>query len=275
MTTSADPGTALRSLYDAEGGVAAIFSGRVADYSAFRPDYPDSLFDTLKTFAPPAPDVTVADVGAGTGLLTQGLLRHGYRVTAIEPNTQMRQAADERLGTCPGYHSTSGLAESLPFDSESVGLITAAQAFHWFDVERARVEFLRVLDARGQVAIIWNDRTLDDPLNAALDEMFDRYGSVKRAGLRAHDDRSAASRLFAGSAPRELAFPHAQRLDRQGLLGLVFSRSYVPARDTDAGRRVAAEVGTMFDRFAQAGMAEVRYRTGAMVGRPAPACLAG
>jgi hypothetical protein len=100
--------------------------------------------------------------------------------------------------------------------------VTAAQAFHWFDIERARPEFLRVLDARGQVAIIWNDRTFDDPLNAALDEMFGRYGAIKRAGLHAHDDRSAASRLFADSEPRALvgrpppAGPEAQPAPQAG-----------------------------------------------------------
>ena len=98
----------------------------------------------------------IADIGAGTGLLTQGLLARGYNVTAIEPNAGMRAAADQLLAGLHGYRSADGAAESIPVSSSSVDLITAAQAFHWFEIERARVEFFRVLRTHGKVALIYS-----------------------------------------------------------------------------------------------------------------------
>ena len=99
----------------------------------------------------------------GRGFLTQGLLQGGYRVVAVEPNPAMRVAADDYLRKYENYRSVEGSAELLPLAAGSVQLITAAQAFHWFEVERAQAEFLRVLTPQGLVALIWNDRVLHDP----------------------------------------------------------------------------------------------------------------
>src|ERR1019366_4976670 len=201
---------------------------RVADYIASRPDYPGALYAALRDYCAPSEAVTVADVGAGTGLLTQGLLRNGYRVVAVEPNADMRGASDRLLNGTDGYRSVAGCAESMPLGAASIHLITAAQAFHWFEVDRARAEFLRVLTEKGLVALIWNDRVLGDPLHAALDEVFGEFGGAKRAALVVHEGRADVPRFFGSTRPRELSWPHAHRLDENGLQSLVFSRSYIP-----------------------------------------------
>lgn len=269
MTNDHDTGAALRSLYAPEGGVRAIFSAKVADYAASRPDYPAVLLDTLGARCDLRAGATIADVGAGTGLLTSDLLGRGYRVVAVEPNPEMRQAAELLLGARDAYRSVDGCAEAMPVEPGSVDLITAAQAFHWFDIERARAEFLRVLRPRGQVALIWNDRVLDDPLHVALDEVFAEFGGAKRAALIAHEDRADVPRFFGAARPEELSWPHAHQLDADGLLSLVFSRSYIPARDSADGQAVAARVRTIFDRYADGRTIAVRYRTVLILGRPA------
>jgi SAM-dependent methyltransferase len=269
MPNDPDHAAALRSLYAADGGPRAVFTQRAADYAASRPDYPAALFETLREICPPAGGTTVADIGAGTGLLTEGLLRRGYLVVAVEPNAAMRQVADGLLGRIDGYRSVDGGAEAMPLADGSIDLITAAQAFHWFEVDRARAEFLRVLTAQGRVALIWNDRMLEDPLHAALDEVFVAFGGTKLVALAACEDRSNVARFFGSSRAREFVWPHVQRLDEAGLSSLVFSRSYVPGRATDDGRRVADRVREVFGRFAVNSQVEVRYRTVAIVGRPA------
>src|SRR5690349_15456926 len=108
-----DTGARLRSLYEKEGGVAEVFSRKVADYVSSRPDYPDALFEQLELTCGLGPGSLVADVGAGTGLLTLGLLARGHAVVAIEPNHAMREAADRFLGTFAGYRSVDGSAEEL------------------------------------------------------------------------------------------------------------------------------------------------------------------
>jgi len=265
MSTDRDTGAELRSLYANAGGVASIFSGKVADYQASRPDYPRALFDALLARVPKGS--VVADIGAGTGLLTRGLLAAGYRVLAVEPNPQMRAAADLLLGKHDAYRSVDGSAESVPTPNASLDLITAAQAFHWFDVERARGEAQRVLAPGGRVALIWNDRILDDPVHIALDDVFAVFGGARRNALVAHEERHDVPRYFAGTPVEELSWPHEHRLDETGLEALVFSRSYMPDRQSPEGRQAAAQVGRIFAELADGERIVVRYRTVLIIGQ--------
>ncbi len=268
MLQPTDQGAELRALYAPQGGVRAIFSAKVNDYVASRPDYPAALFDTLREHAALQAGSLVADVGAGTGLLTHGLLQRGCRVIAVEPNPAMRAAADHWLGAMPGYRSAEGSAEHLPLADRSVDLITAAQAFHWFEVDAARTECLRVLRQDGQVALIWNDRRGNDPLHGALDVVFNQFGGTKRAALVAHEERLQVPRFFGSTTAREFTCPHEHQLDAAALASLVFSRSYMPARASEAGLAVEDSLRGVFERFAVDGSVAVRYTTVAMVGRP-------
>jgi SAM-dependent methyltransferase len=268
MTNDDDAGRRMRALYELEGGVRSVFTSKVADYAASRPDYPAALFAMLRRYCPPGPEVMVADIGAGTGLFTRGLLQAGYRVAAVEPNPKMRAAAEVDLARIEGYRSVEGSAEAIPLKTTTVDLVTAAQAFHWFDVDRARDEFLRVLKSRGKVALVSNDRVLGDPLHAALDEISGEFGGPKRAAMLAHEDRSDMPRFFGSATPREFCWPHEQYLGEEALLSLVFSRSYIPDRSTRDGHEVADRLRTLFSRFAKAGKVLVRYRTVAIIGRP-------
>lgn len=257
----------------------SIFSAKVADYAASRPDYPQALFGALRVRCTLREGAVVADVGAGTGLLTRDLLKQGYRVTAVEPNPEMRAASDHLLGGFAGYSSADGCAEAIPLANASVDLITAAQAFHWFEIARARKECLRVLAPHGKVALIWNDRVLEDPLHCALDEIFGEFGGVKRAALLAHEERSGVPEFFGSTLsthsthlthPEQLSWPHEHFLDEESFLSLVFSRSYIPQRNTSGGQEVARQVRRIFDRFKQNGAVAVGYRTVMVCGRPSP-----
>jgi SAM-dependent methyltransferase len=265
---SQDTWSQLRSLYEPQGGVRAIFSAKVADYCASRPDYPVQLLDTLASTCDLRAGSTVADVGAGTGLLTRDLLARGYRVVAVEPNPQMRSACDHFLGEQAGYRSVEGSAEAMPLEAGSIDLITAAQAFHWFEIEQARTECLRVLRERGLVALIWNDRLGGDPLHVALDDVFAEFGGEKRAALLAHEDRSNVPRFFRDGRFVEFAWPHEHFLEIEGLLSLVFSRSYMPDRASAAGKEACARVSAISEKFASNGRVCVRYTTVALIGRP-------
>jgi len=261
-------GAALRAQYAAEGGVTAAFSPKVADYIAARPDYPAALFEALSERGLLFDGARVADIGAGTGLLTKQLLDRGCRVTAAEPNDAMRAACDAALQDHAGYASVAGTAEATGLPDSSVDLVTAAQAFHWFQADAARAEFLRILTLGGQVALIWNDRQKPDPLHDAMDDVFAVYGGAKRDAMLAHEDRADVPRFFARATPTQLEWPHAHHLDAAGLQALAFSRSYMPLRDSEAGQRAAHELQRLFDAFAVNGRVTVRYRTFVIFGRP-------
>lgn len=268
MTAGGDGGGELRAQFVNEGGVTAAFSPKVADYIASRPDYPATLFDKLREAGALFDGARVADVGAGTGLLTAQLLDRGHHVVAVEPNAAMRAACDQTLRDRPGYASLGGTAESTGLTAASVDLVTAAQAFHWFEVAAARVEFLRILGSSGQVALVWNDRLDGDPLHEAMDEVFARHGGAKRGAMLAHENRADVPSFFNGAGVLEIDLPHEHRLDAAGLAALAFSRSYMPPRDGEAGRDASAQLQDIFNRFARDGRVTVRYRTIAIVGRP-------
>lgn len=261
--------TTLETLF-AQTGLTGAFSSKVADYAASRPDYPPALIDALERIDALFPGARVADIAAGTGLFTQSLLERGYPVVAIEPNAPMRKVAATRLAHFRTVECIEGTAEASTLESATVDLVTVAQAFHWFDVDASRREFLRILKPKGQVALIWNTRPLDDPLQNAIDGTLSMFGGAKHVELAQQQDLSNVPRFFGGAQFQELGFHHSQHLARAGLLSLVLSRSSMPDRGTPEGARAERELSGLFDQFAQDGEVIVEYRTVAMVGRPIP-----
>ncbi len=130
------------------------FTHRVEDYIRARPSYPAAALDVLAEACGLGPDSAVADIGAGTGIFTELLLAHAGTVYAVEPNDAMRAAAETHLAHRPGFVSVAGTAEATGLAAGSVDLVTAAQAFHWFDPDRTRAEWQRIL--RPGAAASWS-----------------------------------------------------------------------------------------------------------------------
>ncbi len=242
------------------------FTDKATDYAASRPDYPSALCNTLRTQCQLSPQSRIADIGAGTGILTESLLQQRYHVTAIEPNDDMRHTCDQRLGHYTGYQSIAGSAESMVIPDHMLDLITAAQAFHWFDIERARAEFLRVLTPAGQVALIWNDRQPSDPLQQALNQLFARYGENERATQSR--DRDGVDAFFRDGARQTFIWDHVHQLTLAGLTSLVYSRSYMPARGSAQSAEIEQQIKAIYHDFATDGQVSMHYQTLAIIGRP-------
>jgi SAM-dependent methyltransferase len=130
--------------------------GDVADrYERARPLYPESALAELAARCRLRPGTPVADLGAGTGKLTRQLVALGADVVAVEPAAGMRR----RLGAeVPGTPVLDGTAEDIPLADASTEIVTAGQAFHWFDTQRALAEIARVLRPAGWLALLWNER---------------------------------------------------------------------------------------------------------------------
>src|SRR5229473_1629955 len=114
------------------------FSNRVADYVRYRPGYPAELLDLLRSECPLRPGHVIADIGSGTGFLSELFLKNGNRVYGVEPNQAMRQAGEEYLASYDGFSSIEGSAEATTLDDASVDFVTAGQSFHWFEPDAAR-----------------------------------------------------------------------------------------------------------------------------------------
>ena len=207
----------------------------VADvYERARPEYPREAVEWLTGPAP----LDVVDLGAGTGKLTRGLLEIGHRVTAVEPLPEML----ERLrAAAPKAAAVLGTAELIPLDDDSTDVVTAAQAFHWFDHGRALPEIARVLRREGRLALVWNMRDERDPWVAKLSDLIGSEDA--RAG-----EAVVPTLEGEGFGPVERAsFEHVQRLDRESLRDLVLSRSYCAVRPPEERAPVIAAVDALFD----------------------------
>ncbi len=205
------------------------FSDRVDDYIRYRPDYPLQLLTWLHEQCGVTASWHVADIGAGTGISARMFLDAGHTVVAVEPNPQMRAAAERVLGNRPGFRSADGRAEATGLEDQSVDLLTAAQSFHWFDERIVRAEFARVLRPGGLVVVFWNSRRLS---GSAFLEGYERllqdYGTDYQAVAERYPDDATMCAWYGPGYRAHTRFEHRQRLDFHGLRGRLLSSSYVP-----------------------------------------------
>ncbi|MET0974035.1 MAG: class I SAM-dependent methyltransferase [Leifsonia sp.] len=189
---------------------AESFRENADGYDAHRPSYPP---DTVTWLLGDAHDV--ADVGAGTGKLTEQLVTLGASVTAVDPAADMLRVLGERM---PAVRVLEGSAESLPLPDSSVDLVAVAQAWHWVEPAAATREVLRVLRPGGRLGLIWNTRDESIPWVDALSAAMHR-------GL--HEATAYHPVIGPGmelAAKREERW--TQRTDRAGILALATTRSY-------------------------------------------------
>jgi len=157
--------------------VTERFSDRVQDYIKFRPGYPKGLIDQLGDLLKTHENVNVADVGAGSGILTKLLVSLSDQIYALEPNTEMREAGADLMKGFPNIHFSHGTGEQTGLENKSIDLITVAQAFHWFDTEKAKEEFRRILTVNGVIALIWNDRSIESDFEIGYEQLLIKYGT--------------------------------------------------------------------------------------------------
>lgn len=205
------------------------FSGRVESYRRYRPGYPPAIVDLLRRECALSPDAAIADVAAGTGLLTEIFLAAGFTVTAVEPNDEMRAACAELEGTYPNLRCVAGTAESTTLTDHSIDLITVAQAMHWFDLDRARAEFARILKPRGWCVVLYNNRRLSgDAFHDAYEQFLLDFGIDYKAVKEQHVGRKRLAQFFAPSTMKCESLINAQPLTLEALKGRVLSSSYIP-----------------------------------------------
>lgn len=237
------------------------FSNRVADYLRYRPSYPAGLVPALAEVTGLTPSWTVADVGSGTGISSRPFLEHGNQVIAVEPNAEMRQAAEAELGAHSRFTSVDGAAEATGLPDASVDLVVAGQAFHWFDPRATRSECRRILRRPAWTALVWNVRSTDaDDFARGYEALLERWGTdYERYRARRIDRRDLAT--FFGRTPEERSLANEQTLDLTGLRGRLESSSYVPAQGDSNHAPMMEELDRLFARHAEGGHVRIAYET--------------
>jgi ubiquinone/menaquinone biosynthesis C-methylase UbiE len=237
------------------------FSNRVSNYVKYRPRYPSEVLELFERKMGLTRGSVLADIGSGTGLSAKIFVENGNTVYGVEPNEAMREAAEEYLRSYPNFISHDGTAEDTRLPDSAVNFVTAAQAFHWFDPERTRSEFRRILKPGGYVVLIWNERQLDTTeflreYEKLLMKYADDYKQVRHENI----DQTRLGAFFEGNYESE-TFSNEQVFDFHGLRGRLLSSSYMPAEDDARFPALESELKCMFANHSENDRIKILYDT--------------
>src|SRR5229473_5622629 len=239
------------------------FSDRVENYVRYRPGYPREVLDLLRAECGLRPSHIVADIASGTGAFTRLLLENGNSVFAVEPNAAMREMGiqqHESLGS-NRLVSVAGTAEETTLRSASADFVTAAQAAHWFDLPRARAEFVRILRPGGWCVLIWNEReTTSTPFLRDYEQLLLTYGTDYKE-VRHERTTAMIHEFFTPALCRERVFGLRHQLDYEGAAGRLLSSSYAPLEGHPSHAPMMHELRRIFHAHATDDKVEFEYKT--------------
>lgn len=240
----------------------ARFSSRVDDYVKYRPGYPIEILDVLADECGLTPESVIADIGCGTGILAKLFLDNGNPVVGVEPNREMREAAENFLSEYARFNSLDGSAEATRLPAHSVDFLMAAQAFHWFDRDKTRAEWLRAIKPEGWAVLLWNDRHVDrTPFLAAYEATLQEFATdYKEVNHKNIQDDALIQPFFGGDIQRA-HFDNLQHFDLTGLVGRVASSSYCPERGSARFEAMVKRLNEIFAAHAQHGRVTFEYDT--------------
>ena len=237
------------------------FSSRVGNYVRYRPGYPSGVIDLLRKECGLTSSSVIADVASGTGIFTRMLLENRNRVFGVEPNSEMRKAGEEFLGAYPHFTSVEGRAEDTSLTDHCVDLVTAAQAAHWFDRQKARSEFIRILKPGGWTVLLWNERRIDStPFLRDFEKLLLRYGTDYQS-VRHERTTQEIETFFAPSPFQIRTFDYEEEFDYPALEERLLSSSYTPQFDDVAYRPMLQRLREIFDAHQMSGRVAFEYNT--------------
>ena len=249
--------------------VTQRFTDRARFYHEHRPRYPVELLTLLVDRCGFSSQAIVADIGSGTGILSELLLSYGNRVFGVEPNSPMRAIAERNLGQNPKFHSVNGTAEATTLPDASVEYVTAAQAFHWFDRSRAEVEFARILKPNGWIVLVWNERLVDTSAFARAYEELLISSSIDYVTVDPKQVSADASGLddFLRKRGGFATIPHSMHVSLDQILGFLSSASYAPLPGHPKYAQMTKKLREIFARHEERGTVSLDFAMKVYYGR--------
>jgi ubiquinone/menaquinone biosynthesis C-methylase UbiE len=237
------------------------FSDRVEDYVRYRPGYPKEIINLLENKIDFTKDWIIADIGSGTGISTELFLKNGNMVYAVEPNDEMRKAAEEELLKYEKYRSINGKSDSTGLSDHSIDLIVVCQAFHWFNIAETRAEFIRILKPGGFTALIWNERQFEDsPFLIEYENLLRKHlDDSKNIGSK-NINKKSISEFFGTDDYGYDSLYNYQVLDFTGLRGRLLSSSYVP-KQGEKTENMIKELKIIYDKHQKENKVLFEYNT--------------
>jgi len=244
------------------------FSRVVENYVRYRPRYPHQLVDLLKAECGFSPAHIVADIGSGTGLLAELFLKNGNQVYGVEPNLEMRSAAEYFLRAYPLFTSIPATAEATTLADRSVHMITVGQAFQWFKHGPTRQEFSRILITQGWVVLVWNlERNNGSPFAAAFEQFWQKYIDPRTSFSSERKRPDYITQFFDTGNVKEQDLDNYQVCDFEALKGRVLSASRAPQADDPRYPTMLDELMTIFSQYQEDGTVTLEYDTKILYGQ--------
>ncbi len=234
------------------------FSGKANIYEKYRPEYPKAFIEYLYNNAGFDQSSSIADVGAGTGILTRQLLEKGSRVFGVEPNDDMRKMAETKLAGFINFSLVNGTAENTQLAGQSIDFVTVAQAFHWFDALAFKKECARILKPEGVVVLVWNSRVAGSELVMENAEICKKYCPDFTGFSGGMEEKPSDLSIFFKDGLYETKhFDNKISYDLEGFIGRNLSASYAPnEKETNYVKFVNA-ITSLFDRYSVGGKVAV------------------
>lgn len=221
------------------------FSNRVENYAKYRPHYPNEIIKFLNSTVGLTKGDIIADIGSGTGISSKLFLDNGNKVYGIEPNAEMRLTGEKYLINYTNFHSIDASSEYTKLESESVDIISSGQAFHWFEPEPTKKEFLRILKPGGLVVIINNRRKLGSEFMNEYVELIRKYSdSYVNKPLNTN-----LSDFFDSNTIYKEVFNNPQIFNLEKLIGNLLSYSYIPDKEKAIFSTMISDFEILFKKY--------------------------
>ncbi|MDR7240655.1 class I SAM-dependent methyltransferase [Neobacillus drentensis] len=230
------------------------FTDKAEVYEKYRPNYPNEYVEYLFAATMLNENSTIADIGSGTGILSRQLLKRNLTVIGVEPNDDMRKKAEQLLNENVRFISVKGEAEQTTLRDKSVDLVTVAQAFHWFDKEKFRLECKRILKPQAKVALVWNSGDGASELNQKSAEICQKYCPNFKGFSGGIDETPEVYQQFFKDGTYEFkSFRNDLELDFEGFLGRYLSASYSPKKNEDEYENFRNALSNLFEKYSNNG----------------------
>jgi ubiquinone/menaquinone biosynthesis C-methylase UbiE len=244
-----------------------VFSKKAEKYAKYRWDYAAGAIETILNLTHMSIDTKVADIGAGTGILTRHFVATVQTIYAIEPNFELRQILTRDLGNFPSVSIVDGSAEDTTLSDNSVDVITVAQAIHWFDPEPARREMMRILNNKGWLILIRNYGTNQEKYEAIKNLWKEEYGA-NLSVLTERPKEKPSGFYFGNHDFQSFVFPFVFEQGWEEFLGTLTTTSFMPDEDHPLFLRLESEAKRVFSQYSNNGSWTVEGETELIIGQP-------
>lgn len=242
------------------------FDGKAEVYARYRPDYAPQAIDAILAIAGLNKHSTIADLGAGTGMLARHFADRVGRVFAIEPNAEMRAVARSSLRRFTSLRVLDGTAQATGLPDRSVDAVTAGRAIQWFDPVPSRTEMQRILRPGGWLIVVRTPLT-DAYSSAAIARLHDERISHHEKDRRHHQPQADPVDYFGDDNYIRLAYPCEAHESWPEFFGRVQSLSPSPRPDEPKYGEFARVAREIFDSGAVNGVLRLEYTTEVLMKR--------